>query len=259
MNTSHPASKNKRPSDRSFAGRPSGVSRRACALFSLGDRLSLCASMVRAGTALADVGTDHAYLPVWLAKRGMIRSAVAADVRPGPLARARANIDRFGVSNLVSARLSDGLDRIEPSEAEDLVIAGMGGLMMVRILERAPWLKETGRRLILQPMTKAEELRGFLVRQGFLIEREQAAEEDGHVYSVMQVSFCPQGRQEEELFYYIGRMTADTVQGRKYLEIQKRRLEKRANGLLRSGNARDAGRFYFLVSEIEKLLSSRPA
>jgi len=214
--------------------------------------------MVRVGTALADVGTDHAYLPVWLAKEGLIRSAVATDIRPGPLARARANIARFGVSNLVSARLSDGLDRIEPCEAEDIVIAGMGGLMMVHILERAPWLKETGRRLILQPMTKAEELRGFLVREGFFVMQEQAAEENGHVYSVMQVSYCPQEQQEEDLFYYIGRMTAETAQGRNYLEIQKRRLEKRANGLSISGNAQDADHFYSLVTEIEKLLSYGP-
>lgn len=247
MNTSRPISKSKRPP---------GVARRARPLFSLGNRLSLCASMVRVGTALADVGTDHAYLPVWLAKQGLIRSAVAADIRPGPLERASANIARYGVEDLVSARLSDGLDRIKPNEAEDVVIAGMGGLMMVHILERAPWLKETGRRLILQPMTKAEKLRGFLVRQGFLIEREQAVEEEGHVYSVMRVFFCPQERQEGELFDYIGRMTAETAQGKKYLEIQKRRLERRADGLFKSGSVRDADRFSFLASEIGKMLSS---
>lgn len=230
------------------------MSRRARPLFSLGNRLALCASMVREGTALADVGTDHAYLPVWLAKRGLIRSAVAADIRPGPLARARANIERFEVSGLVSARLSDGLDRIEPREAEDIVIAGMGGLMMTRILGRALWLKEPEHRLILQPMTKAEELRAFLAREGFAVLREQAAEEDGHIYSVMQVSFCPRERRESELFYYIGKMTAESEQGRSYLELQKRRLEKRAKGLFQAGNVRDADRFFSLAAEIEKML-----
>jgi tRNA (adenine22-N1)-methyltransferase len=210
--------------------------------------------MVRGGTALADVGTDHAYLPVWLAKRGLIRSAIAADVRPGPLSRARENIARFEVSKVVSARLSDGLDRIEPREAEDIVIAGMGGLMMVHILGRVPWLKEPERRIILQPMTKAEELRAFLVRAGFSVVREQAAEEDGHVYSVMQVGFNPLEQQETELFYYIGRMTAETPQGRSYLELQKRRLKKRADGLFRAGSIREADRFFSLAFEIEKML-----
>ncbi|MCI1966804.1 MAG: class I SAM-dependent methyltransferase [Oscillospiraceae bacterium] len=228
-------------------------------LFSLGSRLALCAAMVRPGTALADVGTDHAYLPVWLAKQGLIRSAVAADIRQGPLDRARANIARYGVSNLVSARLSDGLDQIEPREAEDLVIAGMGGLMMIHILKRAPWLKEPARRLILQPMTKAETLRKFLADEGFFIERELAAEEDGHVYSVMQVSYSPQKRRENELFYYIGKITAETAQGRKYLQLQNRRLKRRANGLSKAGNISQANHFFSLAAQIETLLSSAPA
>ena len=194
-------------------------------------------------------------MPVWLAKQARIRSAVAADIRKGPLARAHANIERFGVQSIVSARLSDGLDRIEAWEAEDIVIAGMGGLMMAQILDRAPWVREPGHRLVLQPMTKAEELRAFLMRSGFFVEREEAAEEDGHIYSVMQVSLCPQPRRENELYYYIGRMTAETPQGRSYLELQKRRLEKRANGLFRAGSVRDADRFFSLASEIEKMLS----
>ncbi len=225
-------------------------------LFSLGNRLALCASLVRRGTALADVGTDHAYLPVWLAKQGLVRSAVAADLRPGPLGRARANIERYGVSSVVSARLSDGLEQIEPCEAEDIVIAGMGGLMMVHILEQAPWLREPDRRLILQPMTKAEELRAYLAREGYSVLREQAVEEEGHVYAVMQVSFGPRQPQENELFCTIGRMTAETESGKKYLTIQKRRLEKRANGLFKTGSIQEARHFMSLAAEIDKILKS---
>ena len=89
-------------------------------LFSLGKRLSLCASMVRQGTSLADVGTDHAYLPVWLAKHGLIRNAIASDVRRGPLERARRNIERYGEDDVITVRLSDGLDRILPGEADEI-------------------------------------------------------------------------------------------------------------------------------------------
>jgi len=212
--------------------------------------------MVRGGTALVDVGTDHAYLPIWLAKQGLIRCAVAVDIRPGPLDRARANIERYGVSDLVSVRLSDGLESLLPHEAEDIVIAGMGGLMMIHILEQTPWLRQSHRRLILQPMTKAEQLRCYLSQNGFFVEQEQAAEEDGHVYTVMQVSFCPQKRQEDTLFCYIGKITPQTAEGKKYLKIQQRRLQRRANGLDRAGNGQEANRLFSLAKEIENMLSA---
>jgi tRNA (adenine22-N1)-methyltransferase len=201
-----------------------------------------------------DVGTDHAYLPVWLAKQGLIRCAIAVDIRPGPLERARYNIERYGVTDLVSVRLSDGLERVLPQEAEDIVIAGMGGLMMIHILQRTPWLQTSNRRLILQPMTKAEELRGYLSQNGFFVEREQAAAEDGHIYSVMQVSFRPEMKQKDALFCYIGKMTPETDEGRKYLELQKRRLKKRAEGLCKAGNGQEANRLFSLVSELENIL-----
>jgi tRNA (adenine22-N1)-methyltransferase len=232
------------------------MSRRTRPLFSLGRRLSLCASMVRDGTSLVDVGTDHAYLPVWLAKQGLIRCAIAVDIRPGPLERARFNIERYGVQDLVSVRLSDGLERILPHEAEDIVIAGMGGLMMIHILQQTPWLKSSNRRLILQPMTKAEELRCYLSKNGFFVEQEMAAAEDGHIYSVMQVSFRPEMRQEDALFCYIGKMTPETDEGKKYLELQKRRLKKRANGLNKAGTGKEANRLFSLASEIERILST---
>lgn len=240
--------------------RPSGVLQRGRFFpFSLGNRLALCASMVRRGTALTDVGTDHAYLPVWLAKRGFIRSAVAADIRPGPLKRARANILRYGVSDKVSVRLSDGLDQVRPPEAEDLTIAGMGGLMMIRILDRAPWLRKPDRRIILQPMTKAENLRRYLAGSGFFVVREKAAEEDGHIYTVMQVSYRPEERQENEMFYWVGRITSETAEGKKYLEHQKRRLKRRAKGLFTAGSTRQAEYFFSLAAQIEKMLSAGPA
>ena len=215
--------------------------------------------MVRRGTALTDVGTDHAYLPVWLAKQNLIRNAVAADIRPGPLERARANILRYGVADKVSARLSDGLDQIRPQEAEDLTIAGMGGLMMIHILDRVPWLREPDRRIILQPMTKAENLRRYLGGCGFFVVREKAAEEDGHIYTVMQVSYRPQERQKNEMFYWVGRITAETAEGKKYLELQKRRLNRRAKGLFTAGNTQQAKHFFSLAAEIEQMLSAGPA
>ena len=211
--------------------------------------------MVRQGARLADIGTDHAYLPIWLAKRRRIRGAVACDVRPGPLDRARRNILRYGAQDLVSARLSDGLDFVLPAEAEDVVIAGMGGLMMISILERAPWLREEDRRLILQPMTSEPELRSYLAGEGYAVLAERAASEDGHVYAVMQATFRPRDCRYGELFPYIGRVAPETPEGRDYLRLQMRRLQKRAGGFAHCGRTGEADRYARLAREIGSLLS----
>ena len=96
-------------------------------LFVLSPRLAMCASFVRRGCRMADIGTDHAYLPVWLVKSGYIKSAVAADIRPGPLENGRRTIQTYHVQRQVSTRLTDGLLQISPEECDDIVIAGMGG------------------------------------------------------------------------------------------------------------------------------------
>lgn len=226
-------------------------------LFLLGRRLSVCAQMVREGVRLADIGTDHAYLPVWLALRGRISAAVASDIRPGPLRRARQNIQRYGVSGVVSERLSDGLGAVSPGEADDIVIAGMGGKMIVRIIEGAAWLRNPEKHLILQPMTSVEDLRLFLAENGFAVLEERAAEEDGHVYSVMLAVYAPELCACGELYPYIGKLTADTEESRVYLRRQVRRLSNRAKGLRMAGNLAASRESAHLAEEIENLITKK--
>ena len=173
-------------------------------LFQLDPRLSLCASFVPAGAKLADIGTDHGYLPIWLAKTGRVLHAVAADLRPGPLERAKENVRKYQVEDIVELRLSDGLQAFLPEEADFIVIAGMGGEVIASILGAAPWLKETGARLVLQPMTRAEELRRFLAEHGFEILEERPVLSLGRPYSVLLTAYT--GRQEAGgiLFPYLG-------------------------------------------------------
>lgn len=97
--------------------------------------------------------SDHAYLHIWLVKKGVIQKAIAADINMGPLQKAAFNIRRYNVGKQVDARLSDGLELIFPNEADDIVIAGMGGELIADIIEKAPWLKDVQKHLILQPMT----------------------------------------------------------------------------------------------------------
>lgn len=225
-------------------------------LFSLGKRLALCAAMVRQGSRLADIGTDHAYLPVWLTLRGRVAGAVAADVRPGPLSRAEENIRRYGAEGVVTARLSDGLDAVQPQEADDIVFAGMGGVLISRILLRTPWLKDPRKRLILQPMTSVEDLRRCLSELGFAVLREQAAQEDGHIYTVMLCRYDPADCETDRLYPYIGRISADTPENRLYLKKRLTSLKKKAGGLRHEGDGKAAEELDGICGRIAKMLEN---
>ena len=153
----------------------------------LSPRLGTVASLVPEGARFADVGTDHAYLPVWLLQHGVISSAIAADLRQGPLDRARATARRYGLTERISFRLGDGLSRISPDEADTIAIAGMGGDTIVQILAAAPWTRTAGCRLILQPMSAADDLRGWLQPGGYRIERELLCMDGGTRYTILLV------------------------------------------------------------------------
>jgi len=148
--------------------------------------LALIAAWVRPGARLADIGTDHAYLPVWLALEGRIAHAVASDLRPGPLARAKETGRTYGAQG-IEYRLGNGLAFIRPEEADTIVIAGMGGENIAAILAAAPWTADGQHTLLLQPQSRAEELRRFLMDRGYAIVREALVLDRGILYPVMEV------------------------------------------------------------------------
>ncbi len=151
----------------------------------LSPRLALIAGWVPPGAKLADVGTDHAYLPVWLTLHGRVVSAIASDLRKGPLERARATGRTYGAEG-IDFRLGDGLAFIRPDEADTIVIAGMGGENIAAILAAAPWTADGRHTLLLQPQTRAEELRRFLMDHGYAITREALVCDRGTIYPVME-------------------------------------------------------------------------
>lgn len=148
-------------------------------------RLRLIAGWVPEGAYLADVGTDHGYLPTWLRLRGTIRGAVASDLRPGPLERAKATGALYGTDR-IEYRLCNGLSGIRPSEVDTVVIAGMGGETICSILYNAPWTADGAHTLILQPQTHEELVRQYLAEHGFAITREALVQDRGTIYTVMK-------------------------------------------------------------------------
>ena len=152
-------------------------------------RLAAVAAMVRDGARVADIGTDHALLPVWLIKDGRCPFAVASDIGEGPAASARRTVAEAGLESAVSVRVGDGLSSVQPHEVEDIVIAGMGGETIAAILADALWTKDARYRLVLQPMSKPERLRTFLAENGFAVEREEIVAEGERLYTVLAVAF----------------------------------------------------------------------
>lgn len=206
-------------------------------------RLALAASFVRPGSAVADIGTDHAYLPVYLVNAGICKGAVASDVRPGPLERARLTARVYGALEKVSFALADGLDGVEPAGADDVVIAGMGGELIAAIVGRCGWLRDPKKHLILQPMTSQEELRRFLCENGFTIEKEAVASEKGgrKLYLVISAHFTGVCAEKDRFYCAVGELWRNLGEDeRAYLEYKARLLEKKARGLARAKDAADA-------------------
>lgn len=193
-------------------------------MISLDSRLKAAADLCRRGVTVCDVGTDHALLACYLAQTGA-KSVIASDVREGPLEAARRTIMQQGVDN-VAAVLSDGLDKID--YADDVVIAGMGGELIARIIAGCRFLSEDTR-FILQPMTKADTLRRELCRSGFEIIKERTAKEGVRRYTVMLVKYTGVKSEPDELFCMCGKITDPDM-----LRIISAKLRKNAAGMDRS-------------------------
>ncbi len=150
-------------------------------------RLLCCASMVQPGSRVADIGTDHGYLGIYLLQSGAARHVIACDLRKDPLENARRNAKLFGVDGEMELRLSDGLEKILPDEVDTVVMAGMGGDLIQKILSQCPWRKREGLQFILQPQSAGNVLRRWLCEDGFEIRREEPVQDGHFLYTVMDI------------------------------------------------------------------------
>ena len=161
----------------------------------IGDRLEAIGKLVPYGCVLADIGTDHAYLPVWLLEQGKIASAIAGDIAEGPCLAAKNTVSMHGMKGKVEVRLGSGLKVLQTGEADCIAIAGMGASTMIEILEADMPLAVEAKRLVLQPMAGAASLRKWLIQNGWHIVAEDLVADGRHLYEIMAVE-----RGESEAF-----------------------------------------------------------
>ena len=212
----------------------------------LSDRLQIIAKMVSPGRRVADVGTDHAYVPIELVGSGKCPYALAMDIKKGPLEAAAGHISEEGLGSRIECRLSDGLEQYTCGEADSFIIAGMGGELIVRILADGIGKLADGNELVLCPHTHVREVREFLCGNGFEITDEEMVCEDGKFYSVIQCVFHSDRRQyilnDTELDF--GRILIQKKHPVliKYLDKEEKKFE-------------DIGRYLERISETKKLIT----
>lgn len=204
----------------------------------LGKRLLSAANFVRQGAYLADIGTDHAYLPLFLLDKGVIGRAVCADINEGPLASAVENARECGLSDRITFTLTNGARGLSDMGITDYAICGMGGELIAEIIDASEHLKDKGVHLILQPMTKQAHLRRYLAKEGFSILSEDYSHEAGRYYLTILAEYCGTVREISDFEAEFGtppREEGRTDEMRGYFEAKIRTLKKIRDGKKSSG------------------------
>ena len=218
-------------------------------------RLSSAAKFVRQGAIFADIGTDHAHLPLFLLSEGRIERAVCSDINEGPLGSARQNAAAAGLSERIDFYLADGAQSLSGLGITDIAICGMGGELISDIIDRAPWLRTSFVRLILQPMTRVGELRSYLAAAGFSVTAEDYSSAQGKYYVTVVAEYTGERYTLTDTEVYLG---MESVVAHKsaayfgYLSSHALACRRRIEG--RRAGGRDTECDEAILREIEKRL-----
>ena len=174
-------------------------------MITVSKRMETVISMVTKGNKVADIGTDHGYVPIALIQRGIAPQAIAMDVRKGPLQKAKENRMAYQMEERIEIRLSDGLQQLKAGEVDTIIIAGMGGVLIARILKEGETIVQSVKELIVQPQSEIYKVRKQLHELGFQIVKEEMLIEEGKYYTVMK---AVAGRQtyKDEVEYFYGKL-----------------------------------------------------
>ncbi len=199
-------------------------------------RLSAIAAFVRQDAVLADVGTDHAYLPIALVLQKRVKRCICTDIHAGPVASARAHIESVGLADSITVLCADGLTGVAPYAPTDIVIAGMGGELIAQILSCADFVLDPDLRFYLQPMSRADKLRSYLWEHGFTIAEEHYVKEQDHIYQILSVAYTGKSTTYTETDLFLGMSVLPQYKDL-YLAYMDRlcdRLTKQREGLSRA-------------------------
>lgn len=209
----------------------------------LSKRLLTVAGFVTPGSRVADVGTDHGYVPIYLVETGRSPGAIAMDINEGPLLRAQQHIREACLEDYIQTRRSDGAAALKSGEADTLIVAGMGGPLMEKILTQGREVLESCREFILQPQSEIREFRKYLQRNGFRIEQEDMVQEDGKFYPILRTVH---GRMEweKEIEFRFGKLLLEQRHPvlldflRREQKVNREIMERLAGNKSRAGQSR---------------------
>ena len=218
----------------------------------LSKRLQAVADMITPGNITADIGTDHAYIPIYLIENNIVPKAFAMDINKGPLNIALAHVDSYGFNDRITLRLSDGLAALKEDEAESVVIAGMGGALEIKILKAKMDVVNSLKELILQPQSELKKFREFLIEEGFYIEDENMVLDEGKYYPMLKV-LPPSAKKKNDIWtdteLYYGKYLLESRNKVLKEFILKEVLVK--EDILSKLKTSDSERYYKRIEELE--------
>jgi tRNA (adenine22-N1)-methyltransferase len=217
-------------------------------------RLKMVASLVEKCETMADIGTDHAYIPIYLVKEGVCNKAIASDINKGPVEKAKINVALEGLQNKIECRLGGGLSTIEPGEVDCAVIAGMGGNLIRDIIEERKDVFKSLEYLILQPVQNPEILREYIIQSGYQILDEELCIDENKFYEIIKIKYDHKPMLVDPIFYEIGNKLIDKEHPlvREYINYKLEKYYKILN--LISENTLNSQQRKFEVSvKIQKL------
>lgn len=223
-------------------------------MIQLSKRLQAVADYVTKGTTVADIGTDHGYIPIYLTVNNICKKAYAMDVRKGPLEHAKANIERMGLSDRIEVRLSDGLSKLQCGEADTVVISGMGGHLTTEILEAGKDALESVEELVLCPHADVDVVRHYLHDNNYMIEKETMLIDEGKFYNIIKAH---RGSEvyDREVYYQYGKKLLEQQDSvlKEFLDIERDKY-LRVRDILKNNDNEAGQKRLIQVEEIIKYM-----
>lgn len=217
-------------------------------------RLFAVASLVKGGGIIADIGTDHGYLPIYLIESGKVERAIAADIGKMPLENAHKSVKEHNLEDKIELRLSDGLSEFNPTDAGEIIFAGMGGTLIAEKMSETPWVKNENLHFIFQPQSRAEDLRRYLFSNGFEICEELSTHEGRRPYITFDAVYTGKKVNFTEADCFIGKLPRNE-DSYKHLSQQLARLQKKYDALKNCDSGEDIEQLHNTITEIQRFLN----